>query len=86
MVLKVDKIQEVAWSPQTFHSVEIDPESKELIEALVRNKIDREEGIDFVQGKGTGLVILLHGYVASRFTESEDVTDQRAVDREPAKP
>ena len=50
------------WSPQTFHSVEIEPESKELIEALVRNKIEREEGIDFVRGKGTGLVVLLHGY------------------------
>jgi hypothetical protein len=59
----VDRIKEVQWNPQTFHSVEIDLESKELIEALVRNKIDREEGIDFVQGKGTGLVVLLHGYV-----------------------
>lgn len=61
--LKVDKIREVQWNPQTFHSVEIEPEAKEFIEALVRNKIDRDEGIDFVQGKGTGLVILLHGYV-----------------------
>jgi len=53
----------VEWNFQTFHSVEIEPKAKELIEALVRNKIDREEGIDFVQGKGTGLVVLLHGYV-----------------------
>jgi hypothetical protein len=46
----------VEWSPQTFRSVEIEAESKELIEALVRNKIEREEGIiDFVRGKGTDL-------------------------------
>jgi hypothetical protein len=61
--LQVGEIKEVEWSPQTFHSVEIEPESKELIEALVRNKIERDEGIDFIRGKGTGLVVLLHGYV-----------------------
>jgi hypothetical protein len=60
--LQVGEIKEVEWSPQTFHSVEIELESKELIEALVRNKIEREDGIDFVRGKGTGLVVLLHGY------------------------
>jgi hypothetical protein len=60
--LKVAAIKEVQWNPQTFQSVEIAEESKELIEALVRNKIERDEGLDFVQGKGTGLVVLLHGY------------------------
>lgn len=59
----MSKIKEVEWNPQTFHSVEIESGSKELIEALVRNKIDRDQGTDFVQGKGTGLVVLLHGYV-----------------------
>jgi hypothetical protein len=69
--LQVSEITEVEWSPQTFHSVEIEPESKELIEALVRNKIEREDGIDFVRGKGTGLVVLLHGYVQDPISRSE---------------
>ena len=69
--MQVSEIKEVEWSPQAFHSVEIEPESKELIEALVRNKIEREDGIDFVRGKGTGLVVLLHGYVQDPISRSE---------------
>jgi hypothetical protein len=69
--LQVSEIKEVEWSPQTFHSVEIESESKELIEALVRNKIEREDGIDFVRGKGTGLVVLLHGYLQDPTSRSE---------------
>jgi hypothetical protein len=67
----------VEWSPQTFHSVEIEPESKELIEALVRNKIEREEGISMgtywigyqllrvllteIRGPGTGKTLTAEG-------------------------
>jgi hypothetical protein len=72
--LKVAAIKEVQWNPQTFQSVEIAEESKELIEALVRNKIERDEGLDFVQGKGTGLVVLLHGYAL--WTKARSVADQ----------
>jgi hypothetical protein len=37
-----------------------------LIEALVKHKIDSELGLDPIRGKGTGLIILLHGFVRSK--------------------
>ena len=43
-----------------------DGDTKELILALIKNKIDADQGIDFVDGKGTGLVLLLHGYIVPK--------------------
>lgn len=40
-----------------------DDNTKELIIALVTNKIEAEKSTDLMAGKGNGLIILLHGYV-----------------------
>ena len=44
--------------------METDAETKTLIQAVVQHKLDSDKSIDFVKGKGTGLIILLHGYDA----------------------
>lgn len=53
------------WNKKAFESLVIendqDTDTKQLLRALVQNKIEADEGIDFVEGKGTGLVLLLHG-------------------------
>jgi len=60
--LSISRIKDVTWNTKAFDHLVIAPETKELIRALVQNKIDSKESIDFVPGKGTGLIVLLHGY------------------------
>lgn len=59
--LQVDNILALEWNKDAFESLAIDKESKELIDALVNNKIAAEKATDMVRGKGNGLIILLHG-------------------------
>jgi hypothetical protein len=54
-------IEPVIWDKAAFGNLAIDADTKELIEALIRNKIESDQSIDFVKGKGTGLIVLLHG-------------------------
>ncbi|KAI9662249.1 MAG: hypothetical protein M1821_008415 [Bathelium mastoideum] len=59
--LPVDKLESVDWNENAFNSLAIDKGTKELVEALVTNKIEADKGTDLVAGKGTGLIMLLHG-------------------------
>lgn len=54
-------IKPVVWDKEAFGNLAIESDTKELIQALVRNKIKADQSIDFVKGKGTGLIVLLHG-------------------------
>ena len=63
MTLLVGAIEPVRWHVNAFDNLAIKDDSKELMEALVKNKIQSDQGLDFVSGKGTGLIILLHGFV-----------------------
>ena len=49
------------WNRDSFESLVIEPETKELIVALITNKLEAERATDLVAGKGNGLIILLHG-------------------------
>lgn len=51
----------VAWNKQAFENLVIDEDTKELIIALVTNKLAAEKATDMMSGKGNGLIILLHG-------------------------
>jgi hypothetical protein len=55
--------EDVVWHDESFQSLVIDPEAKELIIALITNKLEAERNTDVIPGKGNGLVILLHGSV-----------------------
>lgn len=54
-------MQDVLWNKKAFEHLVIDDGIKDIIEALVTSGIDNEQGTDLIQGKGTGLIILLHG-------------------------
>ncbi|KAI9687110.1 MAG: hypothetical protein M1822_002521 [Bathelium mastoideum] len=59
--LPVDKLRSVDWNENAFNSLAVEDGTKELVEALVTNKIEADKGTDLVAGKGTGLIMLLHG-------------------------
>ncbi|KAF4636197.1 hypothetical protein G7Y89_g1892 [Cudoniella acicularis] len=59
--LDVTRIKPIVWDDGIFQSLVIDRRAKELIAALITNRIDAEKGADVVAGKGNGLVFLLHG-------------------------
>jgi hypothetical protein len=52
---------------QTFDSLVVDDDAKELVKALVTNQLASEKATDLMTGKGNGLVILLHGFVRKYF-------------------
>lgn len=54
-------MQDVLWNKKAFEHLVIDDGIKDIIEALVTSGIDSEQGTDLIKGKGTGLIILLHG-------------------------
>ncbi|KAK0752062.1 hypothetical protein B0T18DRAFT_403997 [Schizothecium vesticola] len=59
--LRLDLAQNVTWNKQAFKHLVIDEEIKDLVQALVTSKVEVEQGTDLIQGKGNGLIILLHG-------------------------
>lgn len=62
--LNVDQISEVVWrggASAVFHTLQIDYEAKDLIQALVTNYLGIEKSTAVAAGKGNGLTILLHG-------------------------
>ncbi|ORX96973.1 hypothetical protein BCR34DRAFT_607469 [Clohesyomyces aquaticus] len=59
--LYVDRITDVQWNKQAFKDLVAEPDTKELVQALVMKQIATKESTDFVSGKGNGLIILLHG-------------------------
>lgn len=59
--LYVDRISDVKWNDLAFEHLVIDPDSKDLVQALVGTKIASDKGTDIIVGKGNGLLVLLHG-------------------------
>ncbi|GKZ25936.1 hypothetical protein AbraIFM66951_002454 [Aspergillus brasiliensis] len=59
--LEVDEVNEVEWNKKAFENLVIDEKTKELVQALVTNRLKAEQGTDMIDDKGNGLTILLHG-------------------------
>ncbi|GAB1217517.1 hypothetical protein ATERTT37_006756 [Aspergillus terreus] len=59
--LAVDRILDVRWNREAFHSLVIENKAKNLIEALVVSQLEEEKSTDLISGKGNGLVLLFHG-------------------------
>ncbi|KAM5353992.1 hypothetical protein ACJ41O_000642 [Fusarium nematophilum] len=60
--LSVDRITDVTWNKKAFSQLVAPPETKELIQAVVSAHGERKQhGLDIIEGKGQGLLILLHG-------------------------
>jgi hypothetical protein len=58
---EIDQVCDVAWNKRSFSHLVVDNETKELIQALVNSQISPELGTDFIESKGNGLLILIHG-------------------------
>ncbi|KAJ6007819.1 hypothetical protein N7540_011795 [Penicillium herquei] len=59
--LMVDRISDVEWNREAFHTLVIDPKAKDLIEALIVSQLETEKSTDIISGKGNGLILLFHG-------------------------
>ncbi|KAL2815026.1 hypothetical protein BDW59DRAFT_176260 [Aspergillus cavernicola] len=59
--LEVDLIKEVEWNKKDFKSLVIDEKTKEIVQALIANLLEAEQGTDMIDDKENGLTILLHG-------------------------
>ncbi|KAM0418890.1 hypothetical protein ACHAPT_012155 [Fusarium lateritium] len=58
----IDDLSEIEWKPQIFEQLQIDEEMKDAIQGLVRGYSTHASLFDdFIEGKGRGLVFLLHG-------------------------
>lgn len=61
MDLDVDHIGDVVWSKNAFDHLVADDETKELVQALVEERLSSERSTSIISGKGNGLILLLHG-------------------------
>ncbi|KAL4945912.1 hypothetical protein BDV06DRAFT_235834 [Aspergillus oleicola] len=59
--LSVENIQEIEWNVDTFKHLVLKSTKKELIRALVEKHTATSEASDVIEGKGNGLIMLLHG-------------------------
>jgi hypothetical protein len=61
----VRNIRDISWCPTAFDQVVIPDRHKQLLLAMIKghnkHRKDRNAKNDIVEGKGKGLVILLHG-------------------------
>lgn len=61
VTLEVGFIEEVTWNDEAFELLVVDEGTKELVKAVVTNRLHSDDHADVIKGKGNGLFILLHG-------------------------
>lgn len=59
--LEISRIHPIEWNKRAFDRLVLDKKTKELITALVQVRIAPGRAEDIIEGKGNGLMILLHG-------------------------
>ncbi|KAI0551615.1 hypothetical protein F4679DRAFT_538581 [Xylaria curta] len=59
--LSTSNVNDVDWDEKAFDNLVIDPDTKDVIQALVTNKVQNSMSTDLLRGKGSGLILLLHG-------------------------
>ncbi|KAI1131336.1 AAA family ATPase [Nemania abortiva] len=59
--LMLEYIQPVTWNKTAFERLVLESSKKELIKALVHIHMSNSESADIIEGKGNGLIVLLHG-------------------------
>lgn len=55
------QIRPVSWNKKAFNRLVLDDQMKDLIRALVSTQASTKRTNDIIQGKGNGLILLLHG-------------------------
>ncbi|THZ50551.1 P-loop containing nucleoside triphosphate hydrolase protein, partial [Aureobasidium pullulans] len=61
MTLKIRYIKEVTWEESAFETLVLDNHKKEMLKALVTTHDSGNTSLDVIEGKGNGLILLLHG-------------------------
>jgi hypothetical protein len=59
--LFVENIQPITWNKDAFNRLVLHPDKKSLITAMVKEHVLSDVPADIIEGKGNGLIILLHG-------------------------
>ncbi|KAJ3537717.1 hypothetical protein NM208_g6199 [Fusarium decemcellulare] len=59
--LLVARMANIAWDDKAFHSLVLHPDTKDVIKALITYRTSSSFSTDLIRGKGSGLVLLLHG-------------------------
>ncbi|KAI0543546.1 hypothetical protein F4679DRAFT_577526 [Xylaria curta] len=62
--LIADRVNDVDWNKEAFQKIVMNRKAKDLIQALVSNQLAAETNTlsaDLIEGKGNGLILLLHG-------------------------
>ncbi|KAH8807766.1 P-loop containing nucleoside triphosphate hydrolase protein [Xylogone sp. PMI_703] len=59
--LLVEHMSDIVWNTKAFDRLVIVPDKRELIEALVTAHTNTTKSTDIIEGKGNGLIMLLHG-------------------------
>lgn len=59
--LAVKHIKPVTWNKAAFERLVLKQDKKDLVQAVVMNHLEAGKMADAIEGKGNGLVILLHG-------------------------
>lgn len=75
--LKVHAISPVKWNMDAFESLVVDDDTKQMVKALVTNHLVGGKTTDLMDGKGNGLVILIHGYV-NQHIDSQELRSHKA--------
>jgi hypothetical protein len=62
--LLVDLLEPVKWKSLPFESLQMEHKTKRLIKSLVMGHKNKKDPVfdDVIEGKGQGLIFLLHGY------------------------
>ncbi|THX66544.1 P-loop containing nucleoside triphosphate hydrolase protein [Aureobasidium pullulans] len=61
VTLKIRYIKEVTWEESAFETLVLDNHKKEMLKALVTTHDSGNTSLDVIEGKGNGLILLLHG-------------------------
>ena len=61
MKLYIDQIHSIQWNKKAFDQLVLEERTKKLVKALIEVRISAERMEDVIEGKGNGLIMLLHG-------------------------
>jgi DNA polymerase III delta prime subunit len=59
--LYVEYIHPIQWNKKAFDQLVLEERTKKLVKALIEVRISAERMGDVIEGKGNGLIMLLHG-------------------------
>jgi hypothetical protein len=60
-MLEVEHLEKIEFNKDAFKSLHLESDKKDLIQALVTVHTSVGKTADVIEGKGNGLIILLHG-------------------------